>query len=75
MLVSVFGVRDPTKCGEVRRAEYIPCRKSTPVEAEHAAELWARGLMDAMARLARVSQFAKARSASKYPSWSTDGPR
>jgi hypothetical protein len=42
------------RSNEVRRAEYIPCRKSTPVEAEHAADLWARRLMDAMARLARV---------------------
>ena len=43
---------------EVRREEYIPCRKSSAVEAEHAADMWARRLMDGMARLARVARIA-----------------
>jgi hypothetical protein len=49
------------RSNEVRRAEYIPCRKPTPAEAEHAAHVWARDLMDAMSRLARVSKIAHQR--------------
>ena len=41
---------------EVRRAKYIACRKQTPAEAEHAADVWARRWMDGMARLARLIQ-------------------
>jgi len=49
------------RSNEVRRAEYIPCRKSTAGEAEHAADVWARRLMDGMAPLARVSKIADER--------------
>lgn len=44
------------RSNQVRREEYLPCRKSTSVEAEHAADVWARRLMDGMARLARIAK-------------------
>jgi len=47
------------RSNQVRREEYLPCRKSTTVEAEHAADVWASRLMDGMARLARVSKVAE----------------
>jgi len=37
---------------EVRRTKYVTCRKATPEEAEHSADLWARRWMDSMAGLA-----------------------
>jgi hypothetical protein len=48
---------------EVRRTKYLACRKSTPAEAEHSADVWARRWMDSLARLARVIAQANQRSA------------
>jgi hypothetical protein len=39
---------------EVRRSKYLACRKPTPTEAEHTADVWARRWMDTLARLARL---------------------
>lgn len=46
-------IRSPLS-GEVRRSAYLPCRKATATEAEHAGELWARQVMDGVARLSRL---------------------
>ena len=46
-------IRSPLS-GEIRRSAYLPCRKATATEAEHAGELWARQVMDGTARLSRL---------------------
>ena len=46
------------RSNEVRRAQYLSCHKSTPAEAEHIADVWARGWMDWMARLSRITRHA-----------------
>jgi hypothetical protein len=46
-------VRCP-RSNEVRRTRYLACRKPTPTEAEHTAEVSARRWLDGIARLSRI---------------------